>query len=326
MVTPIGIGAWSWGDNSGYWGAGQPGNQRSDNFAAYKALVDSGISLIDTAEASKCQRLGGSAQVYGFGASEEYLSQFMRDTSTQVVVATKFAPLPWRFTRSTVVDACKKSLERLRIEKLGLYQQHWPGFITNGFSNRQFVKGLGDCHDQGLTQAIGVSNFKLDRVRDAQKILSDRGIPLASNQVQYSLLYRNPERNGVKKACEEGGTTLIAYSPLAQGLLTGKYNKDNLPSGARGIAINAQRVDEVQPLLGLMRDIGSAHGGKTPAQVAINWCICKGAVPIPGAKSARQAQESAGGFGWRMSSDEVLALERETDKISGFVGAPFENW
>ena len=68
--------------------------------------------------------------------------------------------------------ACRKSLERLRIEKLGLYQQHWPGFITNGFSNRQFVDGLGDCHDQGLTQAIGVSNFKLDRVRDAQKILS----------------------------------------------------------------------------------------------------------------------------------------------------------
>ena len=101
--------------------------------------------------------------------------------------------------------ACRKSLERLRIEKLGLYQQHWPGFITNGFSNRQFVDGLGDCHDQGLTQAIGVSNFKLDRVRDAQKILSVGSL----QPVQVADLQSLPKCVRCSLLAQEGGTMQI---------------------------------------------------------------------------------------------------------------------
>lgn len=313
QISPVGVGAWSWGDRTGYWGYGNE-YQKDDNLEAYKAVVGNGISFIDTSE------------VYGFGLSEEFLQDFMKQTGTQPVIATKFAPLPWRFREQNVVEACKSSLKRLGISKLGLYMIHWPGFITNGWCNDAFVKGLADCQQQGLTQAVGVSNFNLGRVKTAQQILKDRGTSLASNQVQYSLLYRGPERNGVKQACEEGGTSLIAYSPLAQGLLTGKFTESNLPKGPRGATINKERVAEVQPLLGLMRDIGSAHGGKTPGQVAINWTICKGAVPIPGAKSAKQAKEAAGAFGWRLSSDEMAALDSESGKLPSALGAPFENW
>jgi aryl-alcohol dehydrogenase-like predicted oxidoreductase len=308
-VSPIGIGAWSWGDRTGYWQS-----DKNENLDAYKACLDNGISFFDTSE------------VYGFGQSEQYLEAFMRATGTQPVIATKFAPLPWRFQQGNVVSACKASLERLGIKKLGLYMIHWPGFpVVNSWADDNFVKGLADCHDMGFTQAVGVSNFRSDRIRQAQKILGDRGIPLASNQVQYSLLYRKPERNGVLDACKEGGTTLVAYSPLAQGLLTGKYTEDNLPSGPRKATITAARVRQVTPLLNLMKEIGSAHN-KTQAQVAINWTICKGALPIPGARNAKQAASAAGGFGWRMSDDEVAALDRESAKVPDALGAPFETW
>jgi aryl-alcohol dehydrogenase-like predicted oxidoreductase len=314
-VSPIGIGAWSWGDRSSYWGNDLTSPARkAENLEAYTALVDNGVGLIDTAE------------VYGFGLSEEFIGDFMRQTNTRPAIATKFAPLPWRFTSGSVVDACKASIGRLGVDKLALYQIHWPAFATNFWCNDAFVQGLADCQVQGLTQAVGVSNFKADRVRQAARVLQDNGVPLASNQVQYSLLYREPERNGVADAVREAGSTLIAYSPLNQGLLTGKYTKDNLPGGARALVINQERVAAVQPLLSLMRDIGGAHGGKTPGQVAINWCICKGAVPIPGAKNARQAKEAAGGFGWRMSDDEVAALDAASDKVPESTGAPFEKW
>lgn len=313
VTSPIGIGAWSWGDRSGYWGYGD-GYTKETNAEAYQALIASKIGLIDTSE------------VYGFGLSEEFIGEFMRNSGTSPAIATKFAPLPWRFTSGSVVDACKASLKRLGIEKMALYQQHWPAFGPNFFCSDAFIEGLADCQIQGLTEAVGVSNFKADRVRSASQILQDRGVALASNQVQYSLLYRSPEQSGVADAVRDAGATLIAYSPLCQGLLTGKYTKDNLPGGARKLVINEDRITAVQPLLSLMRDIGEANGGKTCGQVAINWTICKGAIPIPGAKNAKQASEAAGGFGWRMSDDQVAALDKQSDKIAPTSGAPFEKW
>lgn len=97
-----------------------------------------------------------------------------------------------------------------------------PGFFLNAFANDAYVEGLSKCINKGLAQAVGVSNFREDRLRAAHRTLSERGIPLASNQVQYSLLYRAPEQNGVLEACNELGVTLVAYSPLCQGLLTGE--------------------------------------------------------------------------------------------------------
>ncbi|KAJ9522698.1 hypothetical protein QJQ45_019899 [Haematococcus lacustris] len=209
-VPVMGVGAWSWGDRSGYWGYGREYG-KEESRQAYKALLEAGLTFIDTAE------------VYGFGDSENFLGEFMREsgTSSTVQIATKFAPLPWRLTAGSVPTAAKASLERLGLAKMSLYMQHWPGFFFNTFSNDAYLEGLASVKNTGLADAIGVSNFNAQRVRHASKVLAKSGVPLASNQVQYSLLYRAPERNGVLEACREAGTTLVAYSPLCQGLLTG---------------------------------------------------------------------------------------------------------
>ncbi|CAD7700092.1 unnamed protein product [Ostreobium quekettii] len=312
-VTSIGIGAWSWGDTSGYWGYGKEYG-REAGLEAYKALMDAGITFIDTAE------------VYGFGNSEKFLGEFAKEASSTPVIATKFAPYPWRLSAESVPIALKASLKRLQVDSIGLYMIHWPGFFWNAFFNDAYVEGLAKCVDEGLTKAVGVSNFNNERVRSAHKALAARGVPLASNQVQYSLLYRNPETNGVLEACRELGVTLVAYCPLAQGLLTGKYTETNLPTGPRANAITADRVRQVQPLLKLMKEIGDAHGGKTQSQVAINWTMCKGVLPIPGAKNASQVQEIVGCLGWRLTDDEVSALDVISAKLPPAGGAPFENW
>lgn len=153
-MTPIGVGAWSWGDRSGYWGW-EKDYGRADNEDAYRALMDSGLTFIDTAE------------VYGFGKSEELLGEFMRATDTKPTICTKYAPQPWRFTADSVVGACKASLGRLGVPSVALYIQHWPGFALNAFSNDAYLEGLAQCHAQGLCDAVGVSNFNASRLREA---------------------------------------------------------------------------------------------------------------------------------------------------------------
>eukprot|EP00877_Chromochloris_zofingiensis_P004358 jgi/Chrzof1/13923/Cz08g18010.t1 len=311
-VPLLGIGAWSWGDRSGYWGYGrQYGKDAS--LEAYKALTDAGINFIDTAE------------VYGFGKSEEFLGEFMKTTSTSPIIATKYAPQPWRLTAGSVPKACKASLNRLQIDKLGLYIQHWPGFFFNAFSNDAYLQGLADCVNMGLTQAVGVSNFNARRVVHAAKVLKQKGTCLSSNQVQYNLLYRLPETNGVMEACRENNVTMVAYSPMCQGLLTGKYTPDGpKPTGPRA-QIYANKIKEVQPLIEVMRAVGEPRG-KSPVQVAINWVICKGVVPIPGAKNKQQVEEIKGAVGWRLDEGEILELEKAAGRVQAPLGAPFENW
>jgi aryl-alcohol dehydrogenase-like predicted oxidoreductase len=311
-VPVLGIGAWSWGDRSGYWGYGKEYGQDASR-EAYNALTSAGINFIDTAE------------VYGFGKSEEFIGEFMRETNTSPIIATKFAPLPWRLTGGAVPVACKESLQRLGLKQMGLYIQHWPGFFFNMFSNEAYLEGLADCVEQGLTKAVGVSNFNEKRVRQAAQALARRGTCLSSNQVQYSLLYRRPETNGVFEACKENGVTLVAYSPMCQGLLTGKYTPDGpRPSGPRG-NIYQDKIREIQPLIEVLRAVGQERG-KSPTQVALNWVICKGAVPIPGAKNKRQVDEIAGAVGWRLDEGEVRELEKAADRVATPLGAPFENW
>lgn len=315
-VSTVGIGAWSWGDRSGYWGYNK-GYGKTDNLTAYEATLKNGIDFIDTAE------------VYGFGLSEEFLRDFMRQTDTQssVKIATKFAPLPWRQTPDSLVGACKASLNRLGLEKMALYIQHWPGFFFNAFANDAYLEGLARVAELDLATAVGVSNFNVDRVRKAATKLESRGTCLSSNQVQYSLLYRAPETNGVLEACKETGTTLVAYSPLAQGLLTGKYDGvTTVPTGPRASLFKEGRYSEIVKLLDLMKVVGAEHGGKTPTQVAVNWTMCKGALPIPGGKNEKQVEEIAGALGWRLTDGEMAELDAVSGKIPSSTGAPFEKW
>jgi aryl-alcohol dehydrogenase-like predicted oxidoreductase len=137
--------------------------------------------------------------------------------------------------------------------------------------------------------------------------LAKRGVALATNQVEYSLLRTMPESNGLFRACKELGVVVLAYSPLGMGRLTGKYSASNPPPGKRNFSDFP--MAEIDPVVAELRRIGANHGGKSPSQVALNWVICKGAVPIPGAKNAAQAEQNAGALGWRLTPDEVQALD-----------------
>jgi aryl-alcohol dehydrogenase-like predicted oxidoreductase len=161
-------------------------------------------------------------------------------------------------------------------------------------------------HREGLVRAVGVSNYSIGEMRSIHEQLADRGIPLASNQVELSLLRRRPESSGLLAACEELGVVPLAYSPIGQGRLTGKYSAENPPPGRRDFS--AHPWEHIDPVVAELRRIGDAHD-RTPAQVALNWIIAKGAVPIPGAKNVGQAEQNAGALGWSLDDAEVASLD-----------------
>jgi aryl-alcohol dehydrogenase-like predicted oxidoreductase len=173
---------------------------------------------------------------------------------------------------------------------------------------------LADAVEEGKVKAVGVSNYSAEQMRLAHAVLAKRGIPLASNQVQYSLLYRKPEVDGVLDACRELGITLIAYSPLAMGALTGKYSARVKASGFRRIlpTFSGKALDAVQPVVALLRQIGERYS-RSPSQVALRWLIENETVlPIPGAKNGQQAAENAGALTFSLSLEEVEALDQAT--------------
>jgi aryl-alcohol dehydrogenase-like predicted oxidoreductase len=177
------------------------------------------------------------------------------------------------------------------------------------------MDGMADAIELGLLRAVGVSNYNGEQMKRANEALEKRGLRLASNQVNYSLLDRKVERDGLLDLCLRMGITLIAYSPLAKGMLTGKYSAENPPPGFRSLLYREDLLKRLPSLIGLMKEIGSAHGGRSPTQVALNWTICKGSLTIPGAKNARQAQENAGALGWRLQEEDVDALDRASQQI-----------
>jgi aryl-alcohol dehydrogenase-like predicted oxidoreductase len=299
-VSPLGIGTWAWGDRL-FWGYGRGGFNDADLEGAFQVGRAAGINFFDTAE------------IYGRGRSERLLGRFARAADDQVVVATKFFPYPWRLRRSALVRALRGSLNRLRLDRVDLYQIHWP---YPPVPIETWMAGLADAVEAELARAVGVSNYDPAQTRRAHAALSERGVPLVSNQVHYSLLYRQPEHNGLFDLCRELGVTLVAYSPLEMGVLTGKYTPENPPPGIRGRRYRREYLTQVQPLIALLRQIGEAYGGVAPAQVALNWVMCKGALPIPGAKNVRQAEENAGALGWRLSGQEVAALDAASEGLS----------
>lgn len=302
-ISPLGIGTWAWGDRL-YWGYGLGGYSDADLEAAFQTARAAGIDFFDTAE------------LYGRGRSEQLLGGFVRAAGDEVVVATKFFPYPWRLSRDALLRALRGSLERLGLEQVDLYQIHWPYPPLPIWT---WMEGLADAVEAGLVQAVGVSNYNPEQTRRAVAALGGREVSLASNQVEYSLLHRQPERNGLLRLCHDLSVTLIAYSPLAQGALTGKYTPENPPSSfVRRRRFSRERLAQVQPLVALLREIGEARGGKTPAQVALNWVICKGAVPIPGAKNAHQAEDNAGALGWRLTDEEVAALDTASEDLQAY--------
>jgi aryl-alcohol dehydrogenase-like predicted oxidoreductase len=300
-VCPLCIGTWAWGDKL-FWNYGSDEDDAKQLQAAFEAALAAGTTFFDTAE------------VYGFGTSEKYLGQFMQQSDCPVQIATKYGPAPWRFTAQSVSDALTESLKRLRLERVSLYQVHWS--FSFFMSQETLINALADEVQRGRIEAVGVSNYSAEQMQQAYKILAARGVKLASNQVPYSLLTRQIETNGIRDMARQLGVTILAYSPLAQGLLTGKYTANGTvkPTGARRIdpRFSQEGLQKIEPVISILKKIGDNYG-RTPAQVALNWLIAQGnIVAIAGAKNASQVQQNAGALGWRISDEEITQLEQVT--------------
>jgi len=151
-----------------------------------------------------------------------------------------------------------------------------------------------------------VSNYSVGEMRKIHRELALRDLPLASNQIEFSLLRRRPETTGLLGACKELGVIPLAYSPIGQGRLTGKYSAETPPPGSR--SFSAHPMEKVDPIVAALRRVGTPRD-KTPSQVALRWIIEKGAVPIPGAKNGEQAIQNAGGLGWSLDDDDMRTLD-----------------
>jgi aryl-alcohol dehydrogenase-like predicted oxidoreductase len=298
-VSALGVGSNTWGaGNKNYGGSGGP----DEEVKALDTCLANGINFFDTAE------------MYGMGASEVSLGVAAK--GKDVRIATKFLPWwptkPFR-TSGSLPKALKQSLGRLGRERIELYQVHFPVFWM---SIPKLMDRMAQAVDYGEIRAVGVSNYSEAQMRLAHRVLAEKGIPLASNQVQYSLLHRDPEQDGVLAACRELGITLIAYMPLASGALTGKYSKDNLPADSRRRnklpQFRKKNMERVESLVSLLRDIGEDHE-RSPTQVALRWLMQQEAVlPIPGIKNSTQAKEVAGALTFTLNADEVEELSEES--------------
>ena len=294
----MGVGCWQWGERF-YWGYGQDYHD-SDIRLAFDSSVAAGARFFDTAE------------IYGSGYSETLLGEFLKTTTEQIKVATKFMPYPWRLRRGSLLRALRASLGRLGMNRVDLYQIHQP---LPPVRIETWMEGMIEAYQAGMIGAIGVSNYDRSQTQRAFDALTRAGIPLASNQIEYSLLNRKAEKNGLIQHCQELGITIISYSPMAKGVLTGKYTPQNLPRGFRATTYTHGLLVKALPLINQLKKIGADHGGKTAGQVALNWTICKGTIPIPGVKNQGQAEQNNAAVGWRLSESEVALLDDLSDRI-----------
>ncbi|HSK55505.1 MAG TPA: aldo/keto reductase [Jiangellales bacterium] len=302
-VPRLGVGAMTWGEPRGlarlhpatmaYGGA----HGYDEEKRALEVSLDAGVNLFDT------------AGMYSGGASERRLGELSQ--GRDVIIATKF-PSGFRFRVEEFPEQLEKTLARLGRPTIDLYQHHFP---ATRVSIPRLMEQLADAVEAGKVRAVGVSNYSAEQMRQAHASLAEHGIPLASNQVEYSLLHRQPETNGVLQACRELGVTLIAYTPLAGGLLTGKYSAQNRPGGFFRRVLpryRRQALEAIQPVIGLLSEIG-ARNTRTPSQVALRWLIENPVVlPIPGAKNGKQASGNAAALNFSLTPDEVDALDRAT--------------
>jgi aryl-alcohol dehydrogenase-like predicted oxidoreductase len=285
-VSVIGLGTWQFGSTE--WGYGRDYNSKTAGEIVRRAL-DLGINLIDTAE------------IYGLGRSERIVGEAIRGRRNDVFLATKLFPvgLPqmtrWR---------ARRSLRRLSVDHVELYQQHWPSAM---FPPRATMPRFKKLMDEGSIRHAGVSNHSLAQWQACDAAL---GGPVLSNQVLFSLVHRDPLRDLVPWA-QENGRIVIAYSPLGQGLLSGKYQSAP-PANFRRFRgdFSAQARARREPLVAILREIAAAHQA-TPSQVALAWLVRQpSVVAIPGASSLKQLEENAAAADLNLTGDEVAQLDR----------------
>jgi aryl-alcohol dehydrogenase-like predicted oxidoreductase len=285
-VSRIGLGTWQFGSRE--WGYGSDYADREAHRIVARAR-ELGVTLFDTAE------------IYAFGRSERILGQALGDERSQVVVATKIFPVAP--IAPVIRQRLAGSARRLGLERVPLYQVHQPNPLVH---DSVIMPGMRSLLEEGRIGAVGVSNYSLDRWQAADAAL---GQPVISNQVQFSLARPAPLDDLVPFA-EREGRVVIAYSPLAQGLLGGRYSAINRPGGVR--ATNAlfgtENVRRIEPLLAVLREVADAHQAR-PAQVALAWLLAlPRVVVIPGASSVEQVEFNAAAADMVLADDEQAAL------------------
>ena len=307
-LAPIGVGTWSWG-NRLLWNYDP---QRDDSLLlhTFQACIKAGITFFDTADSYGTGKLQGrSESLLGQG-----LSRLPPEQRQLVTVATKLAPYPWRLGRHGFCKAAAASRQRLG-RPIDLVQLHWSTARYAPWQETPLLQGLVDQVRLGGAKALGLSNLGPGRLRRVAGWMVDVGVPLRSVQVQFSLLSQQPRQpGGVLEVCRELGIRVIAYSPLALGLLTGKYTVRHGPSGFRGLLF-ARLLPRLEPLLALMGEIAADHGS-TPAGVAVNWCRAHGTVPIPGLRRPRHVNVMEQALGWMLSAHERQALDQASRNLA----------
>ena len=299
QISRIGLGTWQFGSKE--WGYGDPYAEQVSHAIVRRAL-DLGVTLFDTAE------------IYGYGRSERILGRALGEDLSSVFLATKILPvLP---LTPVVEQRAVASANRLGARHLDLYQMHQQNPVVR---DGPAMRGMRALQRVGLVGEVGVSNYSLDRWRSAEAAL---GGPVLSNQVEYSLVERSPERELLPYA-EAQDRVIIAYSPLAQGLLSGRYHRDNLPAnrvrGANPLFL-PENVERAAELMGVLRRIADGHGA-TPAQIALAWAIRSPAVTaIPGASSVEQLESNVAAADIELSDDEDRALRAASDGFQPITG------
>ena len=324
-VPALGVGTQAWGDTR--WGFGNS-YTRDDLFQAYQASIDAGMNYFDTSDS------------YGKGQSEEMLGEFYRKDGRPIIISTKFTPAkPYdpntHFSPKAVMPTLERSLQRLGLKTIDLYQIHYPPARRK---LDKFLDAMAETVKSGKAKAIGVSNFNVELLRYSHEYLArHHNIPLASNQIGYSLLDRHLETNGMLAACRELNVSIIAILPMAEGVLTGKYRGGEVkPSGTLSVMLRAAQMmqpqtpfrerffakplglqpDKLEPLFLAMEEVAKAHNA-TLAQVALNWLLASDplVLPIPGAKNMKQASSNAATLKWKMSPEEFKRLAQTEEAI-----------
>lgn len=297
----IGVGTWAWG-NQFLWGYNPDQDQALQ--ATFERAILRGLCFFDTADSYGTGRFNGR--------SEQLLGAFCAAVPAperrEIQVATKLAPFPWRLGRRGLHPAFAASRARLQ-GQLDRVQLHWSTARYAPWQEVALLDGLADLVEAGMVPELGLSNVGPRRLRWMQKRLADRGVAIASLQVQFSLLAPEPlVADGVVETCRELGIPLIAYSPLALGLLARSPDPASPPQGPRRLLFR-----RLEPALAPLRQAMAAMAvprGAPLAAVALNWCRAHGAMPIPGLRTPEQVEVAAAAATWSLTTAERLELDR----------------
>lgn len=300
QVPVISWGAWPWGDTSTFhWSD----DELPALHAAWARLLEQGMTFIDT------------AQVYGSGKSEEILGDLINNHSpgvdrSKIIVQTKWLPNVTDQATNIFhpVDApvkqLRKTLDRMNLTYVDSYMCHGPIHLT---SIKQVAEGLAKCVEEGMTKVVGVANYSVEDMLKMKDALAEYGVPLATNQCEFSILRRMPETEGMLEACKKNDIIFQSYSSLGQGRLSGKYSKENPPP--KEYHFSSYDMEYIEPVLTVLRKFATKYDVSVAA-VAINWNICKGAIPVVGIRKESQAVQNMQALGWRLTREEITELDK----------------